>query len=116
MFFRRHVAEHRAAVPADHGRADGARDVVVAGRDIGRQRAERIERRFVTFLQLFLHVLLDQVHRHMAGTFDHHLHIVLPGDLRQFAQRFEFGKLCFVVGVGDRARAQAIAQTENDTS
>ena len=36
MFFRRDVAKHGAAVPADHGRADRAGDVIVAGRDVGR--------------------------------------------------------------------------------
>ena len=35
MFFRSDIAEHGAAVPADHGGADGAGDVIVAGRDVG---------------------------------------------------------------------------------
>ena len=39
MLFRRDVAEHRAAEPADHRRADAGSDVVVAGRDVGRQRS-----------------------------------------------------------------------------
>src|SRR5438046_4778847 len=34
MFFRRDVAEHGAAVPADHGGTDRAGDVIVAGRDV----------------------------------------------------------------------------------
>ena len=33
VFLGRDVAEHRAAIPADHRRADAAGDVVVAGRD-----------------------------------------------------------------------------------
>jgi len=33
VFLGRHVAEHRAAIPADHRRADAAGDAVVAGRD-----------------------------------------------------------------------------------
>src|SRR2546425_13176842 len=41
----RHVAEHGGAEPADHRRADGRGDVVVTGRDVGGQRAERIEGR-----------------------------------------------------------------------
>ena len=61
MFFRRDVAQHGAAVPADHGRADRAGNVIVAGRDVGRERAEGVERRFVAPLELFLHVLFDQV-------------------------------------------------------
>src|SRR5438067_6724337 len=34
VFFRRDVAEHRRAVPADHGGADRARDVIVAGSNV----------------------------------------------------------------------------------
>ena len=52
VLLRRDVAEHRRAVPADDRRADGARDVVVAGRDVGDERAERVERRLVADLLL----------------------------------------------------------------
>jgi hypothetical protein len=47
VFLGGDVAEHRRAVPADLRGADGAGDVVVAGRDVGGQRAEGVERRFV---------------------------------------------------------------------
>ena len=50
----------------------------------------------------------------MAGPFDHHLAIVLPGDLRQFAECFQFRQLRFIVGIGDRAGAQSVAQAEAD--
>ena len=40
VFLGRHITEHRAAVPADHGGADAGGDVVVAGRDVGRERAQ----------------------------------------------------------------------------
>src|SRR5205823_331133 len=40
------VAEHRGAEPADHRRADCRGDVVVARRHVGRERPERVERRF----------------------------------------------------------------------
>ena len=112
MFLRGDVTEHRAAVPADHRGADAGRNVVIARSDIRGQRPQRIEGRFLAFLQLLLHVLLNQMHRHMAWTFDHHLDVMLPGDLGQFAQRFEFGKLRFIVGIGDRAGSQAVAQAE----
>ena len=52
VFLGRDVAEHRAAVPADHRGADAAGDVVVAGRDVGGERPERVERRFVAPLEL----------------------------------------------------------------
>jgi hypothetical protein len=35
---------------------------------------------------------------------------MLPGDFGQLAQRVELGELRFVVGVGDRAGAQAVAE------
>ena len=44
MLLGRDVAEHRRAVPADHRRADAAGDVVIARRDIGDERPERVER------------------------------------------------------------------------
>src|SRR5437899_3118915 len=47
VFLRRDITKHGGAEPADHRRADGGGDVVVAGRDIGRERAERVERRLV---------------------------------------------------------------------
>ena len=37
-----------------------------------------------------------------------------PGALGQFALHFEFGELRFVVGVGDRAGTQAVADGEAD--
>src|SRR3954469_6692759 len=57
----RHVAQHGGTVPAYHRRADGARDVVVAGRDVGGERPERVERGLVAMLELQLHVLLDEL-------------------------------------------------------
>ena len=35
MFLWSDIAEHRAAIPADHGGPDAASDVIVAGGDIG---------------------------------------------------------------------------------
>ena len=112
VLFRRHVTEHRAAVPADHGRTDAGCNVVIAWRDVGRQRPERIEGRLLAFLELFFHVHLDHMHRYVAGSFDHDLHVMLPGDLGQFAQRFQLGELAFVVGIGDGAWPQPVAQAE----
>jgi hypothetical protein len=86
--------------------------VVVAGRDVGGQRPERVERRLAAEAQLLVHVLLDHVHRHVAGAFDHGLHVVLPRDLGQLAQRFQLAELRGVVGVGDAAGTQAVAQRE----
>ncbi len=52
MFFRCDVTKHGAAVPTDHGRADRAGDVIVTGRDVGGERPESVERRFVAPLRV----------------------------------------------------------------
>src|SRR5436190_6470048 len=83
VFFRRDVAEHGRAVPANHGGADGGGDVIVAGRDVGGQRTQRVERSFVTGFELPIHVFFDQVHRDVTRAFDHHLTVVLPRDFGQ---------------------------------
>ena len=101
MFFRRDVTKHGAAVPADHRRADRAGDVIVAGRDVGGERAERVERRFVAPLELFLHVLFNHVHRDVARAFVHYLHMLRPGALGQLALRVKFGELRFIVRISD---------------
>jgi len=79
------VAEHGCAVPSDHGGADGAGDVVVAGGDVGDERAEGVERGFVAEFDFFFDLLLDLVHGDVAGAFDHDLDVVLPGFLGEFA-------------------------------
>jgi hypothetical protein len=50
--------------------------------------------------------------RNVAGAFDHDLHVMLPGDAGQFAQRLQFGELGFVAGVGQAAGAQAVSERE----
>ena len=114
VFLRRDITEHGGAEPADHCGADRARDVVVAGRDVRGQRPERIERRLPAVLELQVHVLLDELHRHVARALDHHLHVVLPGDVRELAQRLELGDLRLVVGVVDRTGPQAVAKRERN--
>ena len=44
--------------------ADG--NVIVARRDVGRQRPKRVERRLVAAFELLVHVLFDELHRHVA--------------------------------------------------
>ncbi len=112
MFFGRDVAEHGAAEPADHGGADAAGDVIIAGGDVCGERPERVEGGLAADFELLGHVDADLVHGHVAGAFDHDLAVSGPGALREFAQRFEFGELRFVVGVGDAAWAEAVAEAE----
>ncbi len=114
VLFRGDVAEHRRAVPADHGRADGRGDVVVAGGDVGDQRAENVERRAVAELDFLVDLLLDLVHGHVAGAFDHDLHVVLPGLAGELAEGLEFGKLRLVGGIRDGAGTEAVAERVAD--
>ena len=85
-------------------------DVVVARRDVRHQRAKHVERRIVAQLALLLDVHLDQVHRNMARALDHHLDVVLPRFQRQLAQRLQLGELGVVVGVGQAAGTQTVAE------
>ena len=48
----------------------------------------------------------------MAGALDHDLTAFGPGDPGQFAEGAQFGELGLVIGVGDGAGAQAVAQRE----
>ena len=109
MLLGRHVAEHRRAVPTDHGGAYARGDVIVTRRNVGGERPQGVERRLVAVLEFLVEVLLDQLHGDMAGPFDDDLHIVLPSDLGELAQGFELAKLRLVVGIGNTARAQSIA-------
>ena len=59
--------------------------MVITRGDVSDQWTKRIERRLTTLLQLFLHIDLDHLHRHMPWTLDDGLHIVLPRNLGQLA-------------------------------
>src|SRR5579863_2151144 len=82
VLFRGNVAEHGSPVPSDHGGADGAGNVVIAGSDVGDQRSQGVERGFVAEFDFFFDLLLDLVHGDVAGAFGHDLNVVLPGDFR----------------------------------
>ena len=110
MLFWRDITKHGCTVPTDQRGTDTRSDVVVAGCDICRERSQRIEGRFVAVLKLHLHVFFDQLHGHVAWAFDHDLNVMLPSNFGEFTQGLEFGKLCFVICVKARARAQAIAK------
>ncbi len=75
--------------------------MIVARRDVRRERAKRVERSFAADFELLVHVFFDEVHRDMTRPFDHYLAIVLPRDSRQLAERFKLRKLCLVVRVRD---------------
>lgn len=79
-------------------------------RDIGGQRAERVERRLLADLLLEVDVLLDLVHRDVARALDHGLDAEPLGDRVQLAERAQFGELRLVIGVGDRSGTQPVTQ------
>src|SRR5205807_9161546 len=109
MFLRGDVTQHGAAVPADHSRADCAGDVIVAWGDVGCERAEGVERRFVAPLELFLHVLLNHVHRNVTGAFVHYLHMLFQSALGQLALGVKFSKLSLIIRVSNTTRPQPVA-------
>ena len=88
--------------------------MIVAGSDVAYQRTERVERRSGAIDDLPIHVFPDLVHRDMSRTFDNYLNIVFPSDFRQLAEHFQLAELGLVVGIGDAARAQAVAERESD--
>jgi len=108
------VTKHCGAVPADLCRSNGTSDVIIAWSNIGDERSQSIKRCFEAMPQLLIHVFADALHGHVAGALDHHLYVVFPGSFCQFAECTQLGKLRFVVGVVDRARAETIAETEGD--
>ena len=114
VLLRRDVAEHVRPEPADHRRADRARDVVVAGRDVGDERTERIERRLVADLFHAADVHLDLVHRDVSRALYHHLHVALPRTPSQLAECVELRELRAVAGVGDASGTQAVAERDCD--
>src|SRR5215217_8478543 len=73
----RYVTEHRRAKPPNHRRAYRGRNVIVTRRDVGGQWTKRVERCLMTSLELLVHVLFDQVHRHVTWSLNNHLAIVL---------------------------------------
>ena len=112
MFLGRHVTQHGATEPANHGRTDARRNVIITRRDVRRQRAQRVERRFAAFVELLVHVDLDLVHGHMPRPLDHDLAVLIPGDFRQLTEGFQFRELGPVIRISNRARPQAIAQAK----
>ena len=114
VLLRRHIAEHACAVVGRRGRADAARDVVVAREDVGDERAEHVEGRAVAEPPLQLHVELDLIEGHVSRAFDHDLHAVPPRPLGEFAEGLELGELRRVGRVGEPAGTQAVADREGD--
>ena len=110
MLFRRDVAQHVGSIPADHRRADRARDVVVAGRDVSDERTKSIEWRFIADFLHSADVHLYLVHRYMTRSLYHHLHVALPSPTCQLSQGVELGELSTIARIGDAPGTQAVAE------
>ena len=87
-------------------------DVIVARRDVGDERPQRVERRFVAHSSCWSMFSLIMCIGTWPGPSIIVLHVVLPRDLREFAERLQFAELRFVVGVGARAGTQSVAERE----
>src|SRR5262249_29469140 len=98
----------------DHRCAYGRCDVVVAGRDVSDKRTERVEGRAEAIFDLLIDLLLDLVERDMPGAFNHYLNVALPSLGGKFAERLEFGKLGFIAGIRNAARAEAVTERKAD--
>ena len=110
VFFRSDITQHGCAERTDVGSADGRSDVVIAGSDVRDERAESVERCFVTLLDLALHVFGNLLHGDVSRSFNECLDVVFPSTGDEFAHGVEFRELCRVVGVGDTTGAQAVAK------
>jgi len=113
MLRRRHVAEEIRPRRAGDRAADGRGDVVVAGRDVRRQRPQHVEGRAVAEVLLQQDIRLDVAERHVARPFDHHLDALFPGPLCQLSQGDQFLHLPPVRRVGQASRPQAVPQAQN---
>ena len=109
---RRYVAEEVGARRSCYRPADGAGDMVVAGGDVGDERAEHIEGGAVAEPLLEKDVRLDLVDGHVAGTFDHYLHPGVHSALGQLAEDDQFMDLGAVGGVGKAAGAETVPQRQ----
>ena len=110
----RHIAQEACTLAGGKRAADGSRDVVVAGGDVGYERAEHVVGSLVADSLLHLHLGLYLVERHVARTLDDDLHALVPSAQGQLAQVHELVDLHGVAGVGQTSRAAGVAQRDGD--
>ena len=88
--------------------------MVVAWRNVDHEWPQSVERSLKAGSKLPVHVLLNFVQWHVPRALDHHLHIVLPGDLGQSAEGFKLSELGLIIGVRQTARPQTVSKREGD--
>ena len=84
--------------------------MVVTRCNVGNERAEDIERRSMAKALFHLHIGRNLVHRHMAGAFDHNLHVLRPRTLCKIAQLDQLADLTRVGRIINAARTQCVTQ------
>jgi hypothetical protein len=106
----RDVAEHARAVIGGGGGADAAGDVVVAGEDVGHERAEHVERRAVAEARWSFMLYSIWSNGTWPGPSTMTCTPWRPGALGELAERRQLARAALVGGVGQPAGAQAVAE------
>ena len=109
-----HVAKHGSTESGNVGSTNGGSDVVVARSNIRSEWSKSVERSLMTPIELVAHVLWNLVQRDMARSFVHDLDVLGPRACGQETLSHEFGKLCFVVGIEDGARTEAVTNGQRN--
>ena len=109
VFLGGDVAEHCGSAPTDYRSSDCGGDVVVTSGDVGDEGAEGIEWGFVAPIELVMHVIAYHLHWDVSGALAHNLNVEFPSASGEVALHFEFAELGGIVGVGDCAGAESVA-------
>ena len=112
MLRRGDIAQKVRAIGRRDCAADGRRDVIVSGGDIRHQRPKDIERRSVAEALFHLHIGRNLIHRHMARSFHHHLHVLFPGTLGQVAEFNQLPDLPGIRRIVQATRTQGVSQAD----
>ena len=114
MFGGGHIAEQAGAIIGGGGGPDTGGDVVIAGCDVGHDRAKDIERGSIAEFLLAFHVGLDLVEGDVSGALDHDLHAFAAAPVDQFRQGVEFGELGGIAGIGQASGTEPVAKRDGD--
>jgi len=113
VFFGSYIAEHRSTVPSNLGRTNRARDVIVAGGDVGDERPQSVNgaskqcRNSSSISPGCAASVRDQ---DLQSSLVRHVSKRVLSTLRAYAIR----RMGFIIGVINRAGAKTIAQTERN--
>ena len=94
--------------------ADGRGDVVIAGGNICYQGPQYIKRCAVAECFLNFHICGNLIHGHVAGAFNHYLHILRPCALCQLPKGNQLLNLCRIGCIRKTAGAAGIPKAHGD--